>query len=625
MHYSRYVKYIFASGIVVVLCAIVFSFVRHFGSKDVITREKDTTAAIRNENTEGVEYLEFFKGARANFRFQADRHYLGEDGMYHMQGNVLAESLKRGDEEIIRLSGQEVVFDKDKTKFILRGMAGFSYQGFSAETDRIEFSMEKQIFLIPEKVKFRSDRLEGSAGWMSYAEKSKRLVLKKDVRVALIPEQVTDEPIVIFTDELVITHKGKRGHSPGPARLEQGQSFARADSIRFSLTKDGDFIQMMELIGNVQAELEDPDAVDEPQEDTSFSLSSKRRSIRADKLDLSGFKDLSQLRDLNASGRCRFGFTAADGRTTMISAHRISFDLNKFEKVKKFSAEKGAKLEEFSPDEKSLQRIEGETMTMVENNRLLDVAGGDGRPAEYRNGTREISAEKISIHLENGNFEAAGGLQCVLRTSQEDRAFTQGLFSGENPVFVRASRMRFVSDTNRLFFEEKIKIWQEETVLQTEQLTLGEGGELRCFGDVIAILQFKSNDATKNRRIRIESRDMIYEPGSQAMQFSGKSVLNVANVSVKAETLSVRMGKEGNELLSIIAEEDIIFKSGELTGTAGRAEYMMNEDLIVLSEHPEVDDLSRGKIVGDKLTFHMAGDKIVVENNGQERSITVIK
>ncbi|MCJ7682386.1 MAG: hypothetical protein MUP70_16785, partial [Candidatus Aminicenantes bacterium] len=520
--------------------------------------------------------------------------------------NVRAESLKRGDAEKIQLSGQEVVFDKEKTTFILKGNACFSYLDFSTESVRIEYSKDNRTFLIPGKVQFRSDRVQGSAGRMSYAENSKQLLLKKEVRVVMNPALETDEPVVILTDELLFTNQGKRGFAPGPARLEQGNSYARADSIRYSLTKDGDFIQKMELSGNVQAELEDPDAVEDSQEIASFSLSSRKRSIQSDRLDVAGFKDLSQMRNLDASGRCRFEFSAADGRTTRITASRIRIGLTKSEKMREFLAEKGAKLEEFSQDGLSLQRLAGETMTMAENTQILDVAGGDGRLAEYRDGKREIAAERISIRLDNGSFEAAGRLQCILRTGGEDQKITESLFSGDLPVFVRASRMRFFSKTNRLLFYEDIKIWQKEMVLQSEELSLEEGGELRCQGDVSAMLLFPSQDKAKRRQIQIGSRDMIYEPGSQAMRFSEKSLLKVADMSVQAETLNVFVGKDGNQLLSVTAEGGVLFSKGAIKGTAGRAEYNLSEDVIVLLEHPEVDDPTRGKIEGDKLTFHMA-------------------
>ncbi|MBU1338346.1 MAG: LptA/OstA family protein, partial [Acidobacteria bacterium] len=110
-----------------------------------------------------------------------------------------------------------------------------------------------------------------------------------------------------------------------------------------------------------------------------------------------------------------------------------------------------------------------------------------------------------------------------------------------------------------------------------------------------------------------------------AMRFSVKSLLQVAGMSVQAETLNVRVEKDGNRLLSITAEGGVLFKQGAMRGTAGRAEYNLNDDVIVLMDHPEVDDPIRGKIEGDKLTFHMADDRIIVENSGQERSITVIK
>ena len=52
---------------------------------------------------------------------------------------------------------------------------------------------------------------------------------------------------------------------------------------------------------------------------------------------------------------------------------------------------------------------------------------------------------------------------------------------------------------------------------------------------------------------------------------------------------------------------------------------MWENETIVLLGNPVLLDKNKGKIEGDKLTFFIADDRIKVENQGQERSITVIK
>ena len=51
----------------------------------------------------------------------------------------------------------------------------------------------------------------------------------------------------------------------------------------------------------------------------------------------------------------------------------------------------------------------------------------------------------------------------------------------------------------------------------------------------------------------------------------------------------------------------------------------VENETIVLLGNPVLIDKNKGKVEGDKLTFFIADDRITVENQGQERSITVIK
>ena len=46
---------------------------------------------------------------------------------------------------------------------------------------------------------------------------------------------------------------------------------------------------------------------------------------------------------------------------------------------------------------------------------------------------------------------------------------------------------------------------------------------------------------------------------------------------------------------------------------------------IELTGNPKLFDKNKGESEGDKLTFHLADDRIIVENKDRKRSETVIK
>ena len=60
-------------------------------------------------------------------------------------------------------------------------------------------------------------------------------------------------------------------------------------------------------------------------------------------------------------------------------------------------------------------------------------------------------------------------------------------------------------------------------------------------------------------------------------------------------------------------------------GRGKEAHFDVENEAIVLLGNPVLIDKNRGKIEGDKLTFFLADDRIIVENQGKERSLSVIK
>jgi lipopolysaccharide export system protein LptA len=55
------------------------------------------------------------------------------------------------------------------------------------------------------------------------------------------------------------------------------------------------------------------------------------------------------------------------------------------------------------------------------------------------------------------------------------------------------------------------------------------------------------------------------------------------------------------------------------------AVFDLEKETIQLSGGPVLTHQQKGRVQGDKLTFHLPDDRIVVENKGRERSETVIK
>ena len=74
-----------------------------------------------------------------------------------------------------------------------------------------------------------------------------------------------------------------------------------------------------------------------------------------------------------------------------------------------------------------------------------------------------------------------------------------------------------------------------------------------------------------------------------------------------------------------MAEGEVSIQKGQVEGKGKQARYYVTNNSIILVGNPVVIDKIRGETRGDKLTFFLADDRILVENQERERSVTEIK
>lgn len=71
--------------------------------------------------------------------------------------------------------------------------------------------------------------------------------------------------------------------------------------------------------------------------------------------------------------------------------------------------------------------------------------------------------------------------------------------------------------------------------------------------------------------------------------------------------------------------DDVVIMQEQYQGTGQRAVFDLRKETIELTGNPVLIAENQGRTAGTKLTFFIADGKIVVENKGRERSVTVIK
>ena len=625
MHFSRFLKIFIAVGFVVVLCLIVYNFVSRSQAKIKVPVGGKTDLPKKQE-TRDLEYSQVTEGANANIKFTAKKHYLGEDGFFHLEGDVKLQKLNKEGERKVFLSGEEVLYDKDMTKMLLSGGASVEIKDMTAKSLSIEYSEEDQIYRSGRGVEFVSPKIKGRAGRMEFSEAEESVKLMDGVAVDLLSNLDAEVPVSIRSEYFDYRKVGKRGSAQGEVQLTQGKSWASAGSLEYVLTPDEDYVRDLFLKDGVNAVIvRDTDPSEKSEEDSSLSLHGDRREVEAGTLYIQGFADLSQVHIIRTTDGSLFRFWAADGAATEIRADSIDFVLARSGKLREFHAQKEAFIVEKNQEGRVIRRLEGESLTIQDQKNILHVEGGEERDAFFLFEGNEITAGEILFNIDDGSFETQGGAQIILQLKSEDGQ-PSGMFTADTPIYVSADSVRYSSEDKRFHFKKAIKIWQDDTSLQAEDLSLDEEtGEILCKGKVLSVFMFQSSESKERRQIRISADKMHFAPDERIMSFDDHGKVQVSDITVQAKKVSVRMSEEKGMLVDILANTDVRFLQGRRTGKSEEARYDLEKEIIVLTGDPEIEDLDKGKFQGDKLTFHMSDDKIVVENKGQERSVTVIK
>ena len=109
------------------------------------------------EKKERIEHVED-KGGKRNRHIQADRHYLGKDGLYHVEGNVKVVFLKKKDGQDVFLYGDEIVYDKEGSHFLVRGQARIEFKDLRVKSSFLEYDTREEVIKSDEGINFSSQR-----------------------------------------------------------------------------------------------------------------------------------------------------------------------------------------------------------------------------------------------------------------------------------------------------------------------------------------------------------------------------------------------------------------------------------------------------------------------------------
>jgi len=624
MHWTKIIK---AFSLITLGAALILISVDFIINSRRDPKLPTVSVKIDDQKIDSKEKIEHYEaeGEKGNLQIRAERNYMGENDLYHLEGNVEVVFYRRGQGEDVYLYGDEILYDKEWSHFSLKGEARIQIKDMTIQAASLDYDAGRQFFRSREKVDFTSDQIEGSALGITYLLPEKKIILLHNVRVALKTVFGSSVPLWVDSNRFEYTRRGRKGLFQGAVMLRQGESLASCEALRFDLVASGDHIRSLRLVGGVEAVLlaEKPDDSAE-EKDSAFVLYSARREVNAEEISILSFKDLALVRLIKASGDCRFRFVDSDGAFTLIEAESVDFTLDKQGQLVEFAAEQRAGIMKQSVDE-DFSRIEGETLVIGGNRKIMKVKGGKERKAHIRTPESEISAPELTVHLESNNLEGTGGIDVILEAGDKEGT-SLGLFSADSPVLIHSQEMRYIEERRRFIFKEEVKAWQGMKMLWAQELSLfRDSGRITGSEKIRTAWPYHSERGEKDTNLEINADEMRFDPEKNQLDYEGNCQLKMQDVALRSASLQVSLDVDQGELLRIIGRERVVVTQGSHEGRGETADYDLQAEEISLTGNPVLLDKTRGRTEGDKLTFHIPDGKIIVENKDRKRSTTLIK
>lgn len=619
---KRTIRLTIAVFFFIILFLVGWNFITQSKKRPKVPLESEEISSQKVEKKEKIEHFEV-KGERSNFEVRADKHYIGEDNKYHLEGNVEVVFFKKSEGEDIFLYAEEIIYNKKQNHFLLSSEARIKFKDIIIKSSFIHYDSRKEVFRSDKGVQFSSHALSGSAGKIMYSMKNEKVELRGNVFLEIRPHIETPFPLVVRGKKFDYIRKEKRGIMEGEVLISHGKSRARADFLEFELFTNEEQIKTVVLKGRVRASIID-NKKPTSQGKSSLIFSGVEREIKADEIKLRGFFDLPKIQAIEARGGCSFKFISSEGGYTLIQGESLEFILTKEGQLGEFKAVKNAKIVEQRKEPESMRIIEGQIMAMKDEAKILEVKGEKSLKPRILFKNSEIYADEMFIFVDSDDFELKGEVKAALKL-QGGKKKSIGFFSQEKPVFISAQEMRYSEEQKRFLFKERIKMWQDKKSLTAEEALLDEEtGKISTSGGVKTIIPNKPQNG-EEKRIEINGQTMNFNHEKNFISYEGGCSLKVKDIALKAQSIFVYLKKGEVDMETIVAQGEVIIVQNLSEGRGQEARYDLKKDTIVLGGNPVLIDKNKGRIEGDKLTFYMADGRIVVENKDRERSVAVIK
>ncbi len=608
----RIARWTILVALVISLGVIAYNLVFKRGGLPPAAPERTLVEPRKVDRKEDVQHLEF-KAGTAWLDVRGDTFYLGEDGLNHLEGRVriVDRSTGRGDE--MTITADSVAFDTDLALFTFSGTVVIREAEAILVSPFFEYEKDAGLVRSDRGVTFTSPRLAGEAGAFRHDLKRDILSLSGGFRLKISPTPDLPAGILATGLDFLYEKAGRKGRAGGGVSVD-GKSFRGASrALEFRLDDNEQALEFMALTGRANCEFQSAEAGGD---ETEF------QKVEADDIRIVTRRGSSDIQELEARGGSVLSVMFPVRRRARISGETVGLNLDQDGRLRNLLASGRSRLD-WTTGAGGPTSITGSNISYERSSGILEAGGNEESAVVVETLRSRIEAGSIRFRVDADELAAAGGVRGVLRPDGEKPPI--GFFASGEPVFFVCLELAQGEPTGRLTLSGGVRVWQEDEFIETGEFGFYEESGSVMGRDGVASSVRHAPAGRPPETFVIRADRMEFDPERQVVLYEGNCEARREKVTLSSKSLQIALGPNAREVKNVTARDDVIIRQGPMDGRGGEAFYDLTSETIVLLGRPVLLEPGRGSVRGDKLTFRLADDRILIENKGKERSVAVVK
>jgi lipopolysaccharide export system protein LptA len=272
----------------------------------------------------------------------------------------------------------------------------------------------------------------------------------------------------------------------------------------------------------------------------------------------------------------------------------------------------------------------------------LAAGGAAGSPgARVDDARATVEGRKIDLRLDGGSLVADGDVRSLLKSSSDRQAgrapgapaastvHRPGMLKDNQPVNVTARHLDYDSAAGRALYTGDARLWQGETAVQAESLTLDDAkGDLVGQGKVRSTLRLQQKDAktgkTEPQTTVVTSNALHYEDDERRATYTENARMNGPEGDLHADRIELFLDETGDGLERLEAYSPVTLKTDRRSSYGTHLTYYAADERYVMSGVPVrvLEQLPQEcrETIGKTLTFYRSADTISVDGNEESRT-----